>query len=95
MQAALAERPSTLSPERANIVNLCEFARQQLELHPHFRGRCSGLTFEQRGRALRISGRLPSYYLKQLVQETLRHIPGVQSVHNDIDVVRSDGFVAE
>jgi osmotically-inducible protein OsmY len=92
MQAALASRPSTAKLQRAEIVNLCDLARKQLEHHPHFRGRSGGIEIEQRGKTLLVSGRLPSFYLKQLVQETLRHVPGVQSVSNDIQVVRSDGI---
>ena len=95
MQAVLAKRPTTVTPERSDSVNLSDMAREQLELHPHFRGRSSAFTIEQRGRTLRISGRLPSFYLKQLVQETLRHIPGVQGVLNEIVVVRSDGYVGQ
>jgi hypothetical protein len=89
MQATLAQRPRPATLERADLSAL---AREKLEHHPHFRGRLSGLQFEQFGKTLRISGRLPSFYLKQLIQETLRHLPGVQNVDNDIDVVRSDGL---
>lgn len=96
MQAALAQRPTTTSAARAEHEgDMSEMARQKLEQHPHFRGRCANLSFEQSGRTLRIGGRLPSFYLKQLVQETLRHLPGVQTVRNDIQVVRSDGYVGQ
>jgi hypothetical protein len=40
---------------------------------------------------LRLTGKLPTFYLKQLVQETVRHIPGVQGIHNDITVVGAVG----
>ena len=89
MQAAVAERPSTHSPERADLTSL---ARQSLELHPHFRGRMSALSIEQQGRTLCVTGRLPTFYLKQLVQETIRHIPGVQRIHNEIAVINAAGI---
>jgi hypothetical protein len=38
-----------------------------------------------------LSGRLPTFYLKQLLQETVRHLPGVQHVRNEIDVVSPYG----
>jgi hypothetical protein len=88
MQAALAEAPSTRSTERTDIAGL---ARQHLEHHPHFRGRLGGLRIEHRGKTLQLSGRLPTFYLKQLVQEAVRHLPGVQNVRNDIDVVSPYG----
>jgi osmotically-inducible protein OsmY len=84
MQAALAERPSTQSCERYDLSTL---ARQQLEHHPHFRGRVSDVFIEQRGRMLLLTGRLPTFYLKQLVQEAVRQVPGVKHVRNLIDVV--------
>jgi hypothetical protein len=70
-------------------------ARQKLERHPHFRGRASALSIEHRGRTLYLSGRLPTFYLKQLVQETVRHIPGVQAIRNEIAVVNSAGVSSE
>jgi hypothetical protein len=88
MQAALAELPSTRAPERTDLAKL---AKQHLEGHPHFRGRLIDLRIENRGKTLFLSGRLPTFYLKQLVQEAVRHLPGVQHVRNEIDVVNSHG----
>lgn len=88
MQVTLAERTLTPTCERYNLSDL---ARDHLEHHPHFRGRVSDVSIEQEGRTLFLSGRLPSFYLKQLVQEAVRHVPGVQQVRNLIDVVNADG----
>ncbi len=33
-----------------------------------------------------LSGHLPSFYLTQLAQEIVRHVPGVQQVRNHIEV---------
>ena len=38
-----------------------------------------------------ITGRLPSFHLKQLVQEALNDIEGVQGIENQIDVVNPAG----
>ena len=88
MQAALAELPSSYAQERTDLTAL---ARQHLERHPHFRGRLNGLRIEHRARTLILSGRLPTFYLKQLLQETVRHLPGVQHIRNEIDVVSPYG----
>jgi osmotically-inducible protein OsmY len=88
MQAALAERPS---PPGRDRFDLSVLARQFLERHPHFRGRVNDVNIEQQGRSLLLTGRLPTFYLKQLVQEAVRHVPGVQHVYNQIDVVSSHG----
>lgn len=89
MQAALAERTSTRSCERYDLSTL---ARQHLEHHPHFRGRVTDVFIEHRGRTVFLTGRLPTFYLKQLMQEAVRHVPGVQHVRNMIDVVSADGI---
>jgi hypothetical protein len=88
MQAALAELPLSYAPEWTDLTTL---ARQHLERHPHFRGRLKALRIEHRGRTLVLSGRLPTFYLKQLLQETVRHLPGVHHVRNEIDVVSPYG----
>jgi hypothetical protein len=43
------------------------------------------------GGILIITGRVPSFYLKQLVQEALSDIEGVQGIENRIDVVNQAG----
>jgi hypothetical protein len=88
MQSAIAEHPSTRNHERTDLASL---AKRHLEGHPHFRGRLAGVRIENRGKTLFLSGRLPSFYLKQLVQEAVRHLPGVQHVRNEIDVVNAYG----
>jgi hypothetical protein len=87
MQAALAQRTTPQTRSDLSII-----ARQYLESHPHFRGRATGVSIAQKGSDLFVTGRLPSFYLKQLVQEALRHVPGVQYVYNQIDVVSSEGI---
>jgi hypothetical protein len=88
MQAVIAERPSASTRDGTDLSSL---ARNHLEHHPHFRGRLAGLRIEHRGKTLFLSGRVPTFYLKQLVQEAVRYLPGVQHVRNEIDVVNPTG----
>ena len=88
MHMALAERPSGQARERHDLSTL---ARQYLERHPHFRGRVNGVRIAHEGRNLFLTGQLPTFYLKQLVQEAVRHVPGVQYVYNQVDVVSTEG----
>jgi hypothetical protein len=37
-----------------------------------------------------LSGRVPSFYLKQLLQEALRDIDGVEMIDNRVDVICPD-----
>lgn len=91
MSVAIAELPAArlATTERHDLVTL---ARQQLERHPHFRGRTSGVQIELCGRTLILSGSLPTFYLKQLLQEAIRRLPGGYQVRNEIDVVSPYGI---
>ena len=89
MHLALADRPLAPTCERTNISTL---ARDYLDHHPHFRGRVNDVSIEHEGRTLFLTGKLPTFYLKQLVQEAVRHVPGVQQVRNMIDVVSPEGI---
>jgi osmotically-inducible protein OsmY len=39
------------------------------------------------GGIVRLRGSIPSYYLKQLAQETARKVPGVRRIQNELEVV--------
>jgi hypothetical protein len=92
MQSAVATQPLTTTSNRGE---LSAVARQQLERHPHFRGRVNALTIDQHGKTLYLAGQLPTFYLKQLVQEVVRRLPGVQNIHNEIDVISPYGVSSE
>jgi hypothetical protein len=89
MPLATAERTKTGTTNRTS---LSDVARNYLDAHPHFRGRLNDVAIVHEGMTLVLRGRLPSFYLKQLVQEAVRHVPGVQRVRNMIDVVSADGI---
>lgn len=59
---------------------------ERLEGHPRFRGRIHLLRIEAKGGSVVVSGRLPNYYLKQLLQEAIKAIPGVAQIDNCVDV---------
>lgn len=39
-----------------------------------------------------IRGRVPTFYLKQLLQDALKQVEGVRRIDNRIEVVTSDGL---
>ena len=78
--ASGAGRDNGDSPSAAIVLLI----RERLEQHPHFRGRTSLLEIELVEGATVLSGRLPSYYLKQLLQEAVRLMPGVVDIDNRV-----------
>ncbi len=64
-----------------------------LDRHPHFRGRGQWIRCRCRNGRLVLSGRLPSFYLKQVAQESLRMLDGVDHIENRIFVASPRGEV--
>ena len=69
-------------------------ARELLEQHIHFQGRSRHLSFECNGKQLVLSGKVPTYFLKQLAQEALRDLIGLVHIDNRITVASPIGEVA-
>jgi len=61
-------------------------AYEALAPHSHFRGQIETIRIKCRCNSLIILGRVPSFYLKQLVQEALRQVDGVNRIDNRIEV---------
>ena len=78
-----------LSTKRVKIEHL---ARIQLDRHCHFRGRVDGFEFRNRDGVLTVRGRVPSFYLRRLLEKVLLRVDGVQSIDNQVDVVCCDGL---
>ncbi len=68
-------------------------AIQLLEHHPHFRGRQVWLQCTCREGNLFLSGKLPTFHLKQIAQEVVRRVEGVRTVVNEIVVASPEGEV--
>jgi hypothetical protein len=79
-------RPS----DATTTVVKCALCR--LEEHPCFRGRSGAIELEFRRGTIILRGRVPSFYLKQLLQEAMRDIDGVEVIDNRVDVVCSNGL---
>jgi hypothetical protein len=67
-------------------------ATAQLSRHNHFRCHLESIAVDCRDGSLLLEGRLPSYYLKQVLQTALRDVPGVRRVYNFVDVVSATGL---
>lgn len=52
----------------------------------------SFVEFEYDQGRLTLCGRVPSFYLKQMLQELLRDIEHVRQIENHVDVVNSNGL---
>ncbi len=62
-------------------------AESLLARHAHFRGQIKPIRFRCMNRSLVVSGDVDSYYLKQLAQEALRGLEGVDRIDNRIVVI--------
>ncbi len=81
-------------PKESDVSRQIELrAAEALECHPCFRGRGRWIQCRCLNRCLQLSGKLPSFYLKQLVQEVLRDLDGVDCIDNRIVVASPVGEV--
>jgi hypothetical protein len=62
-------------------------ARDLVASHPHFFGRAEIFEFECSENVLVVRGRVPTFYLKQLLQDALKKLDGVRRVDNRVDVL--------
>jgi hypothetical protein len=76
----------------ANGTNLARHAHDLLARHEHFRGRADLFEFECRDKVLVVRGSVPTFYLKQLLQNALKHLDGVREIDNRVCVFTPNGF---
>jgi hypothetical protein len=67
-------------------------ARDVISRHAHFKGRAHRFEFECAKNVLVIRGRVPTFYLKQLLQDALKEIEGVCRIDNRVEVVAFEGL---
>ncbi|MCA9200907.1 MAG: hypothetical protein KDA87_25385 [Planctomycetales bacterium] len=84
------ERSSRQTQQRAYSCELAIQAENRIATHTHFRHHSDEIHVEAQENCLLITGRVPTFYLKQLAQESLRGL-GVRIV-NHIQVVASNGL---
>jgi hypothetical protein len=57
-------------------------AASRITGHPQLRQHCSAVHFYFEDGCLIVAGSVPSFYLKQLIQETIRNLEGIDRVDN-------------
>ncbi len=80
------QEPFTLHPEVEEVV------RQRLTENYRYRFYFQQTSFEYADGTLVLHGKLPTFYLKQILQTMLRDINGVSQIDNRVDVVSSTGL---
>jgi hypothetical protein len=63
-----------------------------LSEHPCFHGRVERFEISEDDWVLSVRGQVPSFYLKQVLQDALRNAAGNRRIVNRVDVVCSDGL---
>jgi hypothetical protein len=67
-------------------------AAYRLSQHTLFRWRLDSLEIDCREAKLVVHGKLPSFYLKQVLQTILRDVSGVRQIDNQVNVTSSSGL---
>ena len=69
--------------------------RRVVDQHPHFRGRTETIHVQEHEGKLVLTGKLPSFYLKQLLQDAVCTVDGISRVENRINVVSCNNLSSE
>ena len=70
----------------SQVASIVSLIQQRLDVHPHFRGRTHLIQIAPNEDSLVLSGHVPTYYLKQLLQEVVKLVPDIGNVDNRVDV---------
>lgn len=76
----------------AETEELLRMARERLQRNNHFALHDNCVRISKEGQRLVLTGQVPSFYLKSLLQNLLLDLPGIQRVDNRVDVVACDGL---
>lgn len=82
---ALPWRNSSIIPASPQIDETANLARERLRANPYSEVRA--LQCEHHECVLVLRGRVPSYYHKQLAQEAVRNVKGVEMILNSVEVI--------
>ena len=74
----LAKTVPRIDSQDSEIRQLEKRAEQLLERHPHFRGKKRWVSCRYVDQSLRLVGCVPTFYLKQLAQESLRELKDIR-----------------
>jgi len=70
-----------------------EEAARRLTAQPHpFASYFRDISVECCDGLLTLRGRLPTFYMKQILQTSLRNIDGVEQIDNQVDVISATGL---
>jgi len=69
--------------------------RGHLSQSDYFRHHGETIEIDSRGGRVILEGRLPTFYLKQVLQTMLRDLPGVRAIVNRVDVVSTSGLSSD
>ncbi len=91
MHAAIDYRVAQAGARPRDAHEIEEAARAALAAHSHFRGRAGNFELLVVEEALVVSGAVPTFYLKQLLQSILSGVEGVERVRNHVAVINPQG----
>ena len=92
MTAETETRRTVRCCESAEFRTIEDSARRCLSENCSYAFSFREVTFHYSNGVLTMRGRLPSFYLKQVLQTLLRDLHGVNQINNQVDVVTSTGL---
>jgi hypothetical protein len=88
----VADRRQRKKYKFAQSAVIVRAAERRIARHSHFAPHPHAVNVSYESGRLILTGRLPSFYLKQVLQKLLEDLPGVTEIDNQTDVICSCGL---
>jgi osmotically-inducible protein OsmY len=92
----MASMDGDLKVDASGAACMCQkvkqLARRRLSENCPYALYFRNVSIEVKGDRLTLHGRLPSFYMKQMLQTMLKDLDGVKKIDNRVDVVSSTGL---
>jgi hypothetical protein len=95
MQGSLTQNlaaPAPAAEDNAAVSTVISAARRRLAEQCPYAYYFRHVGLEYAAGVLTLTGRLPSFYMKQVLQSLLRNLEGVKLIDNRVDVVSATGL---
>lgn len=92
MESTVSEKRIRIDVAAGRADDTLEQVHERLSQSCHFSRHWREIVCDFDDGILTLRGRLPSFYLKQILQSIVKDVPGIARVNNQVDVVSAAGL---
>lgn len=92
MESTVSEKRIRIDVAAGRSGDTLEQVHERLSQSCHFSRHWREIVCDFEDGILTLRGRLPSFYLKQILQSIVKDVPGIARVNNQVDVISAAGL---